>query len=99
MVKMAELGLYHQTKAQNERNTALILTLGYNGMRKSELINLCVDSLDFNHRLIFIKNGKNMKDRTIPMAERLVTPLGKQCEGKQRGIAFSRGSMAEVSTG
>ena len=91
MVKMAELGLYHQTKAQKERNTALFLTLGYTGMRKSELINLCVDNLDFNQRLIFIKNGKNMKDRTIPMAERLVTPLRKQCEVKQRGDRVFKG--------
>ena len=84
MVKQAELGLYHQTKRMKERNVALILALGYTGMRKSELLNLRVDDIDFGRRLIFIKQGKNMKDRTIPMAERLVVHLHKFCDGKQR---------------
>jgi len=44
-----------------ERNVALILALGYTGMRKSELLNLRVDDIDFGRRLIFIKQGKNMK--------------------------------------
>ena len=83
MVKRAELGLYHQTTRVKERNVALILALGYTGMRKSELLNLRVDDIDFSRRLIFIKQGKNMKDRTIPMAERLVVHLHKRCDGKQ----------------
>ncbi|MGP8080699.1 MAG: tyrosine-type recombinase/integrase [Dehalococcoidales bacterium] len=94
MVKRAELGLYHQTKQQKERNSTLILTLGYTGMRKSELLNLRVDNLDFNHRLIFIKQGKNMKDRTIPMAERIAVPLLKQCDGKLRGDRVFKGLNA-----
>lgn len=82
LVKQAELGLYHQTPKCRERNVALILTFGYTGIRKGELLALTVGDLDFNRRFIFIRDGKNQKDRIVPMAERIVVPLRRQCEGK-----------------
>ena len=87
LIRQAEKGLYHETERQRKRNTALILTLAYTGMRKSELLNLLVGDVDFNRRVIIIRqrddfNTKNREDRVIPIAERLVVPLREQCAGK-----------------
>jgi len=46
------------------------------------LLNLRVIDIDFERRLISVKQGKGAKDRTIPMAERLVVSLHTQCDGK-----------------
>jgi integrase/recombinase XerD len=48
----------------------LILDLCYGcGMRKSEAYNLLIEDIDFEKKLIFIRQGKNFKDRYIPMSE------------------------------
>jgi integrase/recombinase XerD len=48
----------------------LILDLCYGcGMRKSEAYNLLIENIDFDKKLIFIRQGKNYKDRYIPMSE------------------------------
>jgi integrase len=82
LVKQAEIGLYHETKKQRRRNKNLILVLGYTGMRRAELLNLTVGDVDFNNRNIRIRQGKNRKDRVVPMAERIVVSLREQCATK-----------------
>ena len=48
----------------------LIFTLYYGcGLRRSEGIKLTLDDIDFDKRILFIKQGKNYKDRIIPMSE------------------------------
>lgn len=83
LVKQAEIGLRGQTYPQKQRNKALILFLGYTGARKSELLDLNVQDIDFNRRLILLR-GKGQKQRVVPMAERLIVPLRQQCNGKAR---------------
>ena len=82
LVKQAEIGLYHETRRQRRRNKNLILVLGYTGMRKSELLNLTVNDVDFNNRTIGVRQGKGKRDRILPMADRIVVPLREQCAGK-----------------
>ena len=82
LIAQAEKGLYHQTEAQKQRNKCLVLVLAYTGLRKSELLNLAVSDLDFNHYIIRVRKGKGRKDRVIPMAERIIVPLRQQCAGK-----------------
>jgi integrase len=91
LVKQAEIGLYHETRAQKQRNKNLILILGYTGMRKSELLNLLVSDIGFNNYRILVRQGKGRRDRVIPMAERIVVPLRQQCAGKtSRERVFDR---------
>ena len=91
LVKQAEIGLYHETRAQKQRNKNLILILGYTGMRKSELLNLLVSDIGFNNYRILVRQGKGRRDRVIPMAERIVAPLRQQCTGKtSRERVFDR---------
>lgn len=82
LIAQAEIGLYHQKPWHKERNKAMILTFCYTGVRKQELLNLRVSDIDFERRLLFVKQGKGRKDRMIPLAERLMVPLRSQCAGK-----------------
>lgn len=82
IVAQAEKGLYHQPLANRKRNKALVLVLAYTGLRRSELLNLRVADVDVNRRTITVKQGKGQKDRSIPMADRIVLPLMEQCTNK-----------------
>jgi integrase/recombinase XerD len=82
LIAQAEIGLYHQKLWQKQRNKAIILTFVSTGVRRSELRNLDASDINFEQRLIFVKQGKGQKDRAIPMSERLIVPLQSQCNGK-----------------
>jgi integrase/recombinase XerD len=83
LIAQAEKGLRGQREAKKRRNRNLILVLAYTGLRKSEQVNLRVDDVDFNRRSITVRQGKGQRDRVIPMAQRIVTPLREQCDGKK----------------
>ncbi len=82
LIAQAEIGLYHQKPWHKERNKAMILTFCYTGVRKQELLNLRVSDIDFERRLLLVRQGKGRKDRMIPLSERLIAPLRSQCAGK-----------------
>jgi integrase/recombinase XerD len=47
----------------------LIFTLCYGcGLRKSEAYNLRIQDVDFEKKTVFVKQGKNYKDRIVPMS-------------------------------
>jgi site-specific recombinase XerD len=53
------------------------------GIRLSELIGLNVGDVDFNNNLLFIKEGKGMNDRIVPLTDhalRLIQDHLKACE-------------------
>jgi len=75
LVAQAAVGLYHHKQWQKEKNRALILTFAYTGLRRQELLNLIVADIDFEQRLLLVRQVKGRKDRRIPLAERLVVPL------------------------
>lgn len=54
---------------------AAIQTMFYTGIRVSELVNLTLEDLDIDNRLIYIVNGKGKKDRLIPINKKLLTIL------------------------
>ncbi len=56
LIAQAEERLYHQTEKQKQRNKALILTLAYTSMSRSELLKLLVGDVDFNRRTIRVKS-------------------------------------------
>jgi integrase/recombinase XerD len=82
LIDQAGIGLYHQKQWHKERNKAMILAFCYTGIRKQELLNLRVSDINFERRLLFVKQGKGRKDRMIPLSERLIAPLQSQCAGK-----------------
>ena len=91
LIAQAECGLRGQTPWQKQRNTALILTLAFTGLRRGELLNLTVGDVDFQRRLILVRQGKGDKDRLVPMTERLMAPLRYLCHGKATGAKIFAG--------
>jgi len=61
--------------ADNVRDYAILMTFLQTGIRLSELVNLRVDDLDFEHRLLTVRQGKGKKDRQIPLVDEAVKAL------------------------
>ena len=62
----------------------LILSLIYStGMRVSEATALTLKDIDYERNIISIKDGKGMKDRIVPLAERLIHDLEEYIKSYQ----------------
>ncbi len=57
------------------RNHAIFSTFLYAGLRKSELFRLSLADVDIENLTLFIKQGKGLKDRIIPMSNTLAMSL------------------------
>ena len=71
-IYISELELLRITK--NVKSATIKATLWmifYTGLRISEVINLKMIDVDFEHEHVFVKDGKGKKDRLIPMNEKL----------------------------
>src|SRR4029453_533112 len=58
--------------SDNIRDYAIIQTFLQTGIRLSELVNLRVEDLDFEHRILTVRQGKGKKDRQIPLVDEAV---------------------------
>jgi len=48
----------------------LVFALFYGcGLRMSEGLKLTIDDIDFDRKTVFVRQGKNYKDRIVPMSE------------------------------
>jgi integrase/recombinase XerD len=54
------------------RDRAILEVLYATGVRRMELVRLCVEDLDFERGLLLVREGKWKKDRFVPMGERAV---------------------------
>ena len=62
--------LKHEHREQNRQQMRLVFALFYGcGLRMSEGMKLAVDDIDFDKKTIFVHQGKNYKDRIVPMSE------------------------------
>jgi integrase/recombinase XerD len=59
------------------RDRAILETFYSTGIRKSELMNLKTNNIDFTNRTLIVKKGKWSKDRIIPIGKRAVYWLKK----------------------
>jgi len=76
-----------KTHKKIARRDALIIELATTtGMRRSELANLCVKNIDFEHRKIQI-TGKGKKTRTIPLVKNTARKLERYCKNKTKDEA------------
>lgn len=50
------------------------------GLRLIESVRLRIMDLDFDHRAIFVRNGKGAKDRVVTLADELIVPLKRHME-------------------
>ncbi len=61
--------------SDNLRDYAIIMTFLQTGIRLSELANLKIDDLDFENKLLSIRQGKGKKDRQIPLVDEEIKAL------------------------
>lgn len=59
------------------RDRSILETLYSTGMRRTELCNLKMDSIDFDKGLVMIRQGKYNKDRLIPIGKRAILWIDK----------------------
>jgi site-specific recombinase XerD len=57
------------------RDYAIIMTFLQTGIRLSELVNLRVDDVDLEHRILTVRQGKGKKDRHIPLVDEAAKAL------------------------
>jgi integrase/recombinase XerC len=61
--------------SDNVRDYAIIMTFLQTGIRLSELVNLRVEDIDFEHRILTVRQGKGKKDRHIPLVDEAAKAL------------------------
>jgi len=57
------------------RDRAILELLYATGLRRQELIDLALDSVDLDRRLLVVRRGKGGKDRVVPMTRRAASCL------------------------
>jgi site-specific recombinase XerD len=61
--------------SDHPRDYAIIMTFLQTGIRLSELVNLRVENMDLEHRILTVRQGKGKKDRQIPLVDEAVKAL------------------------
>jgi len=73
------------------RNHAILATFLYTGLRRRELCNLCMEDVDLENLILYVRMGKGNKDRIIPINHALAGILNtyiKERANKQFTVPF-----------
>ena len=70
------------------RDRAILETFYSTGIRRSELINLCLYDLDVTRDVLTIREGKGKKDRMIPIGPRAQAWIRKYVEDVRPGLVM-----------
>ena len=84
-----------------------MLSLIYScGLRRSELLNIKPNDIDSNRNLLIIRKAKGMKDRIVPLSDKIITMLREYYksnrpeiwlfEGQQKGEKYTETSLQEI---
>ncbi|WP_163713971.1 site-specific tyrosine recombinase XerD [Mangrovibacterium lignilyticum] len=76
------------TKAEGQRNKAMLETLYSCGLRVSELVNLKVTNLFFDQGFIKVE-GKSEKERLVPVSSKAVEEITKYTQGYRKTLKIS----------
>jgi site-specific recombinase XerD len=61
--------------SDHARDYAIIMTFLQTGIRLSELANLAIEDVDFEHKILTARQGKGKKDRQIPLVDEVLKAL------------------------
>jgi len=96
-------------KTVNIKHKAMLSLIYACGLRRGELINLRINSIDSKRKVLVIRGGKGKKDRVVPLPESLIImlreyykfyrPLMWLFEGIEKGRQYSEASLREVFEG
>jgi len=67
----------------------------YTGLRRAELVRLCVEDIDFSNNMIKVKHTKSHKDRSVPIPEEFRERFRKKVK-IEVGRLFSRWSSPDT---
>jgi len=91
---------------KNIKHKAMLSLIYACGLRRSEIINLRINAVDSNRRLLIIKGAKGNKDRLVPLPESMIEMLRDYFrasrpeywlfEGNRKGVQYSETSLREV---
>lgn len=59
----------------NVKHRTILMLIYSCGLRRSELLNMCIADIDSDRMIIHIKGGKGKKDRVVPLAEKMLIQL------------------------
>ena len=85
-------------KTNGLRDYAILLVLGYTGLRVQELCNLNVEDIDFHEKTIKVKSGKGEKDRVVIFEEMTEEALKNHLTNKHRYISQDEPAAVFVSS-
>jgi len=75
-IKDSFLHLNYKQRQIKQAQLKLVFVLYYAcGLRRTEGYNLTIQDIDFDHKTLFIRQGKNYKDRIIPMNKNVYKSL------------------------
>lgn len=74
----------YRTKFVRYRNHALMATMLFAGLRKSETLGLRCADVEFENMTIFVRQGKGAKDRVVPMCSTLASSLARYAEERRK---------------
>jgi integrase/recombinase XerD len=91
---------------RNNKHKAVLSLIYACGLRRSELINLKINSIDSKRKLLSVKGAKGNKDRVVPIPESMITMLREYYkeyrpviwlfEGNEEGKTYSETSLRQV---
>ncbi|MDP7028142.1 MAG: site-specific integrase [Candidatus Marinimicrobia bacterium] len=79
------INIFNNTR--NIKHKAILMTIYSGGLRISELLNLKLNDIDFERKVITIKGAKGKKDRIVMLSEKLI-PLLKQYYNQYQPTEF-----------
>jgi integrase/recombinase XerD len=76
------------------RDRALLEMLYSTGLRRMEAANLAVHDIDFNRRLVGVREGKGRRDRVVPVGDRALAWLDKYVmEARPHLLAYEHAAL------
>ena len=94
------------TASSNIKHRAMLSVIYACGLRRSELLNLKPADIDSNRNLLIIRKAKGMKDRVVPLSDKIISMLRDYYkaykpehwlfEGWKKGEKYSEESLAKV---
>lgn len=69
---------------EKTRAAAIIATFLFTGVRHEELRNLKMNDVDFQSRVVYVRQGKGLKDRMIPINLKLIHYLESYLKDRRR---------------
>ena len=73
--------------AKNLQNRCIVEVFSDTGVRVNELINIQIEDIDWENKLLHVKHGKGNKERMVPVSEELMKDLQMMLNGRAKMVS------------